>query len=532
VPSTSRSRAAGWSIARRLWLGFGLTGFLLLLLATVTWWRIESFSQVYVQELDGRLQRLEMLQAVLDEINALRFDAMEMSIKSDPAEVERLAGAINAGRMSIGRRIEDLKTAFADEEEGRQSAQAFADHSAGVLVALVKFVRLAQAGNAAGAQSILLNSLKPKLGGLRDAVQSCRELQLKHLNQDKQALADGTRNIQLVIASLVVPGLLIAAASALLIMRSINRPLGEAVQVAQAIASGDLTSKVAAQRDNEMGRLLESLARMNASLARTVDEMRRTSATVAQASEQIAAGSSDLSARTEAQAGSLDRTVHAIGMLKETVQRSSADSRAAHALASSASLSATHGGDLVQRVVQTMGDIKAASGQVSEITSVIDGIAFQTNILALNAAVEAARAGEQGRGFAVVASEVRTLAQRSAQAAREIKSLIGNSVEKVNAGAALVDDAGRSMNEIVAQVQQVTGLIGAISAAAAQQQTGIGQVDVAVTELHESTQRNSALAEQSSAAAASLRAEAEKLATSVDVFRLEPNAGPATGAGT
>jgi methyl-accepting chemotaxis protein len=514
-------RITAMSIANRLWVGFGLIGLLMVGLAAVTWWRVESFSTMYVSELDGRLHRLEMLQSVLDEVNTLRFEAVELSFKSDPAEIERLAASVNGGRMAIGKQVEELKNAFSEDEESRKSAQAFTEHSSGVLVSLVKFVRLAQSGNSAGAQALLFTTLKQKLSGLSDAVQECRSLQLKHLNADKLALADGTRAIRLVIAAILVPGLLIAAVSALLITRSIRQPLAEALHVSQAIASGDLRSRQASVRRDEMGKLLEALGLMSRSLAQTVGRMHRASATVAQASEEIAAGSANLSASTESQAGSLERTVDAIGTLKSTVKSNSENSREAHVLSAGASESAVRGGELVQRVVLTMNEIKSASRQVSEITAVIDGIAFQTNILALNAAVEAARAGEQGRGFAVVATEVRTLAQRSAQAAKEIKTLIANSVDKVNVGSSLVDEAGKSMVEMVAQVKLVSDLIGGITSAAAEQQDGIGRVDAAISDLHETTQRNSALAEQSAAAAVCLKTEAEKLAKAVDVFLLD-----------
>jgi methyl-accepting chemotaxis protein len=304
------------------------------------------------------------------------------------------------------------------------------------------------------------------------------------------------------------------------VVRAITRPLRALGEVVQAIAEGDLSRELPPTANDEIGRLTRHVGRMQASLRRLVGEVRDSVDAVHRSSSEIAQGNLQLSARTEQQASSLQETAASMEQMTATVRNNADNSRQANQLASSASTVAARGGELVGRVVGTMTEIQTSSQRIAEIIGTIDGIAFQTNILALNAAVEAARAGEQGRGFAVVAGEVRSLAQRSAQAAREIKALIGTSVEKVQAGSALVDDAGRTMKDIVAQVQRVTDLVGEITSSSREQSQGIEQVGTAIGDLDRATQQNAALVEQSAAAAQSLREQAEALARSVAVFKL------------
>jgi methyl-accepting chemotaxis protein len=304
------------------------------------------------------------------------------------------------------------------------------------------------------------------------------------------------------------------------VTRSITVPLARAVEVADTVARGDLSSRIGATSRDEIGQLLRSLARMNDALVNIVGEVRNASDSIATGSAQIATGNADLSHRTEEQASNLQQTAASMEELTVTVKNNADTARHATELASSASTVAAQGGQVVGRVVDTMQDISNSSRKIGDIIGVIDGIAFQTNILALNAAVVAARAGEQGRGFAVVASEVRSLAQRSAQAAKEIKQLIGESVGKVEAGTRLVGDAGRTMGDIVSQVQKVNDLIGEISSASGEQTSGIGQISDAVTQLDQVTQQNAALVEESAAAAESLKQQAARLAETVSTFRL------------
>jgi methyl-accepting chemotaxis protein len=304
------------------------------------------------------------------------------------------------------------------------------------------------------------------------------------------------------------------------ITRSITRPLNRAVTVANTVAAGDLTSRIEVHSADETGQLLQALKNMNDSLIKIVGDVRNGTETINSASGEIASGNLDLSARTEQQASSLEETASSMEELTSTVKQNADNARQANGLAVTASDVARKGGMVVSQVVETMGSINDSSKKIVEIISVIDGIAFQTNILALNAAVEAARAGEQGRGFAVVASEVRNLAHRSAAAAKEIKALIDNSVDKVDAGSKLVSEAGSTMEEIVNSIQRVTDIMSEISAASQEQTAGIEQINLAISEMDSVTQQNAALVEEASAAAQSMQDQAATLSKTVSVFKL------------
>jgi methyl-accepting chemotaxis protein len=323
--------------------------------------------------------------------------------------------------------------------------------------------------------------------------------------------------------------LALGLAVALFVARIVSVPLGLALSVARTVAAGDLSSNIEVTSSDETGLLMAALKDMNASLLKIVGEVRSGTDTIATASKQISAGNLDLSSRTEQQASSLEETASSMEELTGTVKQNADNARQATQLAESASAVALKGGTVVSKVVQTMGSINESAKKIVDIISVIDGIAFQTNILALNAAVEAARAGEQGRGFAVVASEVRNLAQRSASAAKEIKSLIGNSVEQVDIGAKLVDQAGSTMTEIVDSVRRVTEIMSEIAAASQEQTEGIEQINQAITQMDEVTQQNAALVEEAAAAAGALQDQAQSLLQAVSVFEIgsEALAAPA-----
>jgi methyl-accepting chemotaxis protein len=322
----------------------------------------------------------------------------------------------------------------------------------------------------------------------------------------------------------VLAGLLASAVvlvlTSLWLARALTRPMSHAVHVAERLADGDLTSAVHPSGNVESTQLLRALATMQANLVGIVGNVKRGSDMVANASAEIAQGNNDLSARTEQQASALEQTAASMEELNSTVHQNADNARQANQLASSASTVAVEGGAVVGQVVETMKGINESSRKISDIISVIDGIAFQTNILALNAAVEAARAGEQGRGFAVVASEVRSLAGRSAEAAKEIKTLINASVERVEEGTALVDKAGATMTEVVSSIRRVTDIMGEISAASSEQSSGVSQVGEAITQMDHATQQNAALVEQMAAAASSLKSQASELVQSVGVFKL------------
>ncbi|MDH4451350.1 MAG: methyl-accepting chemotaxis protein [Rhodoferax sp.] len=317
-------------------------------------------------------------------------------------------------------------------------------------------------------------------------------------------------------------GIVIAVVVSFIISNSIANPVSRALSLAETVSAGDLTSKIegVTGSGDEVGRLLAAMGMMQDSLTKVVSNVREGSESVATASGQIAQGNNDLSQRTEEQASALQETSAAMEQLSSTVKQNADNARQANQLAQSASTVAVEGGAVVARVVETMKDINVSSRKIADIINVIDGIAFQTNILALNAAVEAARAGEDGRGFAVVASEVRSLAGRSAEAAKEIKTLIHASVERVEQGTALVDQAGVTMTEVVGSIRRVTEIVGEISAASDEQSQGVTQVGEAIMQLDQATQQNAALVEEMAAAASSLRGQAQDLVQSVAVFKL------------
>ena len=328
-------------------------------------------------------------------------------------------------------------------------------------------------------------------------------------------------NGRLLLISLGVAAILLGIACAYWITRSITRPITRAVEVAQAVSAGDLTSEIVVDSTDETGQLMHALKDMNDKLVSIVSQVRASTDSIATASGEIAAGNLDLSSRTEQQASSLEETASSMEELTSTVKHNADNARSANQLAIDASQIASRGGAVVSEVVSTMGSINDSSRKIVDIISVIDAIAFQTNILALNAAVEAARAGEQGRGFAVVATEVRNLAQRSSQAAKEIKGLIDDSVQKVEAGSQLVDKAGRTMDEIVQSISHVTQIMNQITDASEEQRAGIEQVNQAIGQMDQVTQQNAALVEEAAAAAESMQDQAARLSGVVGLFKLD-----------
>jgi len=341
---------------------------------------------------------------------------------------------------------------------------------------------------------------------------------------DAEAAKNATAEKRWLLVGLALLALFTIAVSALagsVVIVTITRRLQRATEVARTVAAGDLTADIEVGNDDELGKLLGSLRDMNRSLSSIVGRVRNSAEQVSTAATQIAAGNTDLSSRTEEQASSLEETAASIEEMTATVNQTATNANQANQLADKASQVAQRGGEAVEQVVKTMDGIQDSSRKIAEITGVIDSIAFQTNILALNAAVEAARAGEHGRGFAVVAAEVRALAQRSAEAAREIKGLISASNERVNAGAKIADEAGQTMVEIVSSVTRVSQLIGEIATAANEQSSGIAQANTAVSELDKATQQNAALVEESTAASESLRRLAVDMAETVRAFRVD-----------
>ncbi|MDP9043536.1 MAG: methyl-accepting chemotaxis protein [Pseudomonadota bacterium] len=375
-------------------------------------------------------------------------------------------------------------------------------------------------GDDAEASRLYNDAFVPAAKAYDEHVQAFLALQRKAIDATAQAIDEG--NIRTLRLAIALGALLVALGGflAFVITRTITRPLERAVEVATTVASGDLTRSIESGAKDQIGDLLRALKSMNDNLSRTVGRVRDGTEAIATASSQIATGSQDLSSRTESQASSLEETAASMEQMSATVKQNAENAKKANELANGASVVAVRGGEAVERVVETMKGINQSSKKIADIIGLIDGIAFQTNILALNAAVEAARAGEQGRGFAVVASEVRSLAGRSAGAAKEIKSLISASVEQADQGTALVNQAGVTMAEVVASIRRVTEIVGEISSASSEQSTGVAQIGEAVGLMDQATQQNAALVEESSAAAESLRSQAAALVATVAVFKL------------
>jgi methyl-accepting chemotaxis protein len=446
-------------------------------------------------------------------------------LAKDAASMDRIEAELAASHKTIDDLLDKYEKSYVSDAQDRHHLDTVRALSAAYFkewdkLRAVSRQTVTDPTKADEAATLATGASRDAFNAVDAAVQDWWNYNVK-LSDDETAKSGQTyADAKIALAVMVVIALALGGAAAVLITRSITVPIERAVQVATTVAAGDLGSRIVVRGKDETARLLQALATMNDNLARIVGQVRASSDSIATGSAQIATGNADLSQRTEEQASNLQQTAASMEQLSGTVRTSADTAGHASELAAGASAAAVRGGEMVGGVVATMQDIATSSRKIADIIGVIDGIAFQTNILALNAAVEAARAGEQGRGFAVVAGEVRNLASRSAEAAKEIKSLIGASVEKVEAGARQVDQAGASMADIVSQVQRVSALIAEISTASGEQSTGIHQVGDAVAQLDQVTQQNAALVEESAAAAESLRHQAESLAEAVRVFKL------------
>jgi methyl-accepting chemotaxis protein len=523
-------------IGTRLAAGFGLLLVMLVALSLLSLNRL-SETQGHLDEIvNVNNEKVRQSNVMLLSINRTSSAGKELVLASTPAERDAALNKLAQDRKEYDTAEAALAKAVGNGSEAREremlaAIQKQKDVSRPVMNELVNVVKT---GKAADALKVLNEKAWPTQVQWQKLIDVMLEYQDKDTAASAQAAAASyiaTRNIMMGAAVVIV---LLGALLARLITTSITVPIAQAVMVAETVAKGDLTVSIQIAGKDETARLLHELQLMTQSLARVVSQVREGSESIAAGTSQIANGNDDLSQRTEEQASNLQQTAASMEQLGGTVRNTADTARQASQLAVSASSAAEQGGRVVEEVVTTMDDIRASSRKVSDIIGVIDGIAFQTNILALNAAVEAARAGEQGRGFAVVAAEVRSLAGRSADAAREIKGLISDSVGKVETGSKLVGDAGRTMTDIVSQVRRVSDMISEISTAAAEQTQGIGQVGDAVTQLDQVTQQNAALVEELAAAAGSLKSRSAELVGSVSAFRLDRSqmATPATPAAT
>ncbi|MFL9926917.1 methyl-accepting chemotaxis protein [Herbaspirillum lusitanum] len=506
-------------IGRRLGLGFAVILSGAVVITGFGVWRLQSVASATSVMMQQPLAKERLVSDWYRTIHTSVRRTTAIAKSADPSLTTFFAEEAAAASKLSSQQQKDLEALLSSDKEKELFAQ-LGEVRKKYITARDAISKAKADGQVEEANRILDQGFATASKGYLDYLQQLLDLQRANIDQsarDVQQTYEQGRNLMVLLAALMLAlGWLLAWRLAL----GITRPLTRAVDTAQAVAAGDLSGRIEVASGDETGKLLQALKVMTANLAAIVSQVRSGTDSITVASREIASGNMDLSARTEHQAGSLEETASAMEELTSTVQQNAENARQANQLAVSASDVAQQGGDVVQQVVGTMGAINESSRKIVDIIGVIDGIAFQTNILALNAAVEAARAGEQGRGFAVVASEVRSLAQRSAAAAKEIKSLIDDSVSKVDVGSKLVEQAGSTMNEVVTSVRRVTDIVAEITSASQEQSDGIGQVNLAITEMDNATQQNAALVEQAAAAAQAMQDQAAKLGEVVSQFKL------------
>ncbi|WP_439606199.1 methyl-accepting chemotaxis protein [Hydrogenophaga sp.] len=504
-------------VGSRLALAFGLVLLITAVITGIGVWRLQELAQTTRQlaTIDNEKLQLAVQWRQTIDLNWVRtraaiLDSDTSRIAAWQADMDKTSEVTLASRKRIIELVQtDVgKQLIADIDAARE---AYRTPRANVMKAR-------KAGE--DVTAALERDLKPLAEAYVNSILKLEQRQQAIYDATLKEAEENASSGRTILITGGVLAILLGAAAAFVLSRSITVPLRTAADSARRIADGDLTQPIDTAGRDEAAQLLQALKGMQDSLVRVVSNVRGNAEGVASASAEISQGNNDLSARTEQQASALEETAASMEELSSTVRQNADNAQQANQLAKSASTVATQGGGVVAQVVDTMKGINDSSRKIADIISVIDGIAFQTNILALNAAVEAARAGEQGRGFAVVAAEVRNLAQRSAQAAKEIKELITASVDRVAQGTTLVDQAGVTMAEVVGAIQRVTDIMGEISAASIEQSSGVAQVGEAVTQMDQATQQNAALVEQSAAAASSLKAQAEQMVQAVAVFKL------------
>ena len=513
-------------VGARLGLGFALViaaGIVGAIFSRIQLGRASDEVQLLVED---RMVKVETISQIKDNLNVVARASRNIALISDEKEMLVEKKRIEEARARNNELLKSLKDTVRSEK-GRALLQKIEEIRGPYGQTTDKAVALGLANKNEEARDVLIKENRPLQAAYFRTLEEFSTMQKEAMNESArkvQGIATSTGVLMMLIA---VSAALAGAAIAWVLTRSITRQLGGepdyASSVAREIAAGNLAVDVRVANGDQSS-LLANMKAMRDSLAQVVARVRSGSESVASASTQIAEGNNDLSGRTEEQASALEETAASMEELGSTVRQNADNARQANQLAQSASTVAVKGGEVVAQVVDTMKGINDSSKKIADIINVIDGIAFQTNILALNAAVEAARAGEQGRGFAVVAGEVRNLASRSAEAAKEIKTLITDSVARVDQGTSLVDQAGATMNEVVTSIRRVTDIMGEISAASSEQSAGVAQVGEAVTQMDQATQQNAALVEEMAAAASSLNSQAQDLVQAVSVFRLTSEA--------
>ena len=520
---------SNFKVGTRLAAGFGIVILLLIAVMALGINRLSVVNDATAVIGKQRYPEIRAAFTVNADIGSIAISMRNMVLTENDDLIKREVQSIKAASDRITANLDAIGRGLTTEQ-GRALFKTVVDTRTPYQAHQKEFISMVTEGRGAMATNLLMMTMQKEQASYMAAVQALVTLGDKQVEQASEDSVSVYRSGRTMMLALAAAAIVFAAVFAWLLSRSITRPLKQAVEIARTVAGGDLSHKVAVHGRDETGQLMLALQEMTASLVGIVDNVRRGTDNISVSSREIAAGNLDLSSRTEQQASSLEETASAMEELTATVKQNADNARQANQLALTASGIASEGGQVVGQVVETMGAIDASSRKIVDIISVIDGIAFQTNILALNAAVEAARAGEQGRGFAVVATEVRSLAQRSAAAAREIKGLIGDSVEKVETGGRLVAQAGATIREVVASVQRVTDIMAEITAASNEQSAGIEQVNQAISQMDQVTQQNAALVEEAAAAAGSMQEQAATLAGVVGAFRLDAGTPALAGA--
>src|SRR5471030_76475 len=513
-------RVKNLKIGTRLYFGFGVILILLACVSGVGLLHLRDFNKNAGHIVNDKYPKVFHAISVASDVKDNALAMRNILLLSDPDEIKHQIFVIADTKKSIEKHFAELQR-LVSSGRGLVLLGAVNEARAQYVVEQRKFMTLAGDGKKDEASALLLGKLAEQQRDYMTALNAIADHQTVSMSEDVQLADQAYQRSVTILLSLTMAAFVLGGVAALLITRSITIPLHYSIKIADTVAAGDLTLRIDVRSRDEMGQLLRALKNMTGSLINIVGQVRNGTDIIASASDQIASASQDLSARTEQQAGSLEETASSMEELSSTVKQNANHARHANQLAISASEVAIRGGAVVSQVVDTMGAINASSRKIVDIIGVIDGIAFQTNILALNAAVEAARAGEQGRGFAVVASEVRSLAQRSAQAAKEIGVLINDSVENIKSGSEQVTRAGDAMEKIVTSVSHVNDIMSEIASASTEQSKGISQIGTAVVQMDSVTQQNATLVQQSAAAAASLEEQARQLTEIVSVFKVE-----------